>query len=78
VLSQRFRTRRWPSVPRVCPPTLEQAAPASADLEPCIPGSFDEVVRAHDLGWLTDTDYEVLATAAAAAYQRSNPHNHSQ
>ncbi len=72
VLCQRFRTRRWPAVPRVCPPALEQAAPAIDDPEPYIPGSFDEVVRAYDLGWLTDTDYQVLATAAAQAYQRSN------
>jgi hypothetical protein len=72
VLSERFRTRRWAAVPRACPPTLEQAAPAIDDPEPCIPGSFDDVVRAYDLGWLTDTDYQVLATAAAQANQRSN------
>jgi hypothetical protein len=72
VLSQRFRTRRWPAVARVCPPGLDQAAPAIDDPEPCIPGSFDDVVRAYDLGWLTDTDYQVLANAAAQANQRSN------
>jgi Zeta toxin len=71
-LSQRFRARRWPEVPRACPPALEQAAPAIDDPEPYVPGSFDDVVRAYDLGWLTDTDYQVLATAAAQAYQRSN------
>jgi hypothetical protein len=72
VLSQRFRTRHWPAVPRVCPPALEQAASAIDDPEPYIPGSFDDVVRAYDLGWLTDTDYQMLATAAAQACQRSN------
>jgi Zeta toxin len=71
-LSQRFQTRPWPAVPRVCPPGLEQAAPAIDDPEPYVPGSFDDVVRAYDLGWLTDTDYQVLATAAAHACQRSN------
>lgn len=47
VLSQRFRTRRWRTVPRVCPPVLEQAAAAIDDPEPYIPGSFDDVVRAY-------------------------------
>jgi hypothetical protein len=72
VLSERFRTRHWPTVPRVCPPALEQAAPAIDDPEPYIPGSFDDVVRAYDLGCLTDTDYQMLVTVAAQAYQRSN------
>jgi len=68
-LSQRFEAQRWPAVPRVCPPALEQAAPAIDDPEPYVPGSFDDVVRAYDLGWLTDTDYEVLATAASHAHR---------
>ena len=46
---------------------MEAAAPAIDDPEPYVPGSFDDVVRAYDLGWLTDTDYEALATAAARA-----------
>ena len=29
-----------------------------------MPGSFDDVVLAYDLGWLADADYDVLATAA--------------
>jgi hypothetical protein len=31
-----------------------------------VPGSFDDVIRAYDLGQLTDSDYQALATAAAA------------
>jgi len=72
MLSQRFRARRWLAVPPVCPPGLEQAAPAIDDPEPYVPGSFDDVVRAYDLGWLNDTDYEALATSAAQAHQSSD------
>jgi len=46
---------------------MEQARASIDDLEPYIPGSFDDVVLAYDLGQLTDGDYEPLATAAAAA-----------
>lgn len=63
-LSLEFRARRWPQVPDVCPPELEQAREAIDDLEPYVPGSFDDVVLAYDLGWLSDADYEILATAA--------------
>ena len=28
------------------------------------PGSFDDVVLAYDLGWLSGADYDVLASAA--------------
>jgi len=65
-LSLEFRARRWPQVPDVCPPELEQARPAIDDPEPYVPGSFDDVVLAYDRGWLSDPDYEVLAGAAAA------------
>ena len=63
-LSLEFRARRWPQVPDVCPPELEQARDAIDDPEPYVPGSFDDVVLAYDLGWLSDADYDVLATAA--------------
>ena len=63
-LSLEFRARRWPQVPDVCPPELEQARDAIDDPEPYVPGSFDDVVLGYDLGWLSDTDYDVLATAA--------------
>jgi hypothetical protein len=63
-LSLEFRARRWPRVPDVCPPELESAREAIDDPEPYVPGSFDDVVLAYDLGWLSDADYDVLAVAA--------------
>jgi hypothetical protein len=66
-ICQRYRSRRWPAVPTACPAGLETAAPAIDDPEPYIPGSFDDVVRAYDLGWITDPDYEAFAAAAAAS-----------
>ena len=66
-LSLEFRARRWPQVPDVCPPELEQAREAIDDPEPSVPGSFDDVVLAYDLGWLSDADYDILATAARPA-----------
>jgi len=57
--------RRWPRVPDVCPPELEQARAAIDDPEPYVPGSFDDVVLAYDRGWLSDADYDVLSGAAA-------------
>jgi hypothetical protein len=65
-LSLEFRARRWPQVPDVCPPELEQARVAIDDPEPYVPGSFDDVVLAYDRGWLSDPDYHVLSGAAAA------------
>jgi hypothetical protein len=65
-LSLEFRVRRWPQVPDVCPPELDQARAAIDDPEPYVPGSFDDVVLAYDLGWLSDPDYEVLAPAAGS------------
>jgi len=65
-LSLEFRARRWPRVPDVCPPELEPAREAIDDPEPYVPGSFDDVVLAYDLGWLSDADYDVLAIAADA------------
>ncbi len=63
-LSLEFRARRWPQVPDVCPPELEQAREAIDDPEPYVPGSFDDVVLGYDLGWLSGADYDVLAIAA--------------
>jgi hypothetical protein len=63
-LSLEFRARRWPRVPDVCPPELEQARAAIDDPEPYVPGSFDDVVLGYDLGWLSDADYDILAVAA--------------
>jgi hypothetical protein len=64
-LGLEFRARRWPAVPSVCPPALEPAAPAVDDLEPYVPGSFDDVVLAYDLGKLSDDEYEFLAEAVS-------------
>ena len=66
-ICQKFRSRCWPAVPATCPAGLETAAPAIDDPEPYVPGSFDDVVRAYDLGWITDPDYEAFAGAAAAS-----------
>ncbi len=66
-LCGRFRTRRWPAAPPVVPLGMEEAAAAIDDPEPWVPGSFDDVVRAYDRGWITDPDYEALAAAAAAS-----------
>jgi hypothetical protein len=63
-LSLEFRARRWPRIPDVCPPELEAAREAIDDPEPYVPGSFDDVVLAYDLGWLSGADFDVLAVAA--------------
>ena len=62
----------FPGVPRPplaagpgCLPAGTRAGQdAIDDPEPYVPGSFDDVVLAYDLGWLSDADYDVLATAA--------------
>jgi len=64
-LCGKFRARSWPAVPPVFPPALAGAPSAIDDPEPYVPGSFDDVVGAYDLGWITDPDYEALAAAAA-------------
>jgi hypothetical protein len=63
-LSLEFRVRRWPRIPDVCPPELEPAREAIDDPEPYVPGSFDDVVLAYDLGWLSAADFDILASAA--------------
>lgn len=65
-VAQRFRERSWPRKPRQEPRSyLEMAAAAQQDPEPYIPGSFDDVVAAYDLGKITDTEYEALSQAVA-------------
>ena len=66
-LGLEFRARRWPAVPSVCPAALEPAGPAVDDLEPYVPGSFDDVVLAYDLGKLSDDEYEFLAGAVGVS-----------
>jgi hypothetical protein len=69
-LASAFRARRWPDVPSACPSGMEAAAPAIDDPEPYVPGSFDDVVVAYDLSWISDAEYAVLATAAASSLGR--------
>ena len=65
-VAQRFRERSWPRTPRQEPRSyIEMAAAAQQDPEPYIPGSFDDVVAAYDLGKITDTEYAVLSEAVA-------------
>jgi Zeta toxin len=64
-LSQQLRNWNWQTVPPVCPPGLEKAEPAVDDLEPWIPGSFDEVVLGYDLGLLSEEEYAILARPAS-------------
>jgi hypothetical protein len=64
-LAWQFQARNWPAVPPACPPGMAEARAAIDDLEPYVPGSFDDVVLAYDLGQLTDAGYETLARAAA-------------
>lgn len=65
-VAQRFRERSWPRMPRREPRSyIEMAAAAQQDPEPYIPGSFDDVVAAYDLGKITDAEYAVLAEAVA-------------
>jgi len=65
-----FGLRTWPAVPPACPPGMRDAAPAVDDPEPYVPGSFDDVVLAYDLGKLSDHDYQELASAAALGKAR--------
>jgi hypothetical protein len=63
-LAADFRALHWRAVPSACPPGMEAPAAAIDEPEPYVPGSFDDVVRADDLGLLSDTEYGVLAPAA--------------
>jgi hypothetical protein len=65
-VAQRFRERSWPRTPRHEPRSyLEMAAAAQQDPEPYVPGSFDDVVAAYDVGKITDAEYAVLSEAVA-------------
>jgi hypothetical protein len=56
-----FRARRWSGIPAVCPPGMEEARAAIDDLEPYVPGSFDDVLLAYDQGQLSAQEFELLA-----------------
>ncbi len=67
-VAQRFRERSWPRRPRQPHRTyLETAALAEQDPAPYIPGSFDDVIAAHQDGTITDAEYRVLSEAVAEA-----------
>jgi hypothetical protein len=74
-VARRFRERRWPRR-RSSPPRnyMELAKRAQEDPEPDVPGSFDEVDAAYDLGQLTDDQYDVLAEAAAESMRAEDRH----
>ena len=64
-VAQRFRERSWPRTRKPEPGSYpEMAAAALEDPEPYVPGSFDDVVLAYDLGWLSAADFDILAVAA--------------
>jgi hypothetical protein len=65
-VSQRFRERSWPRRRKHAPATyLEMATAAQQDPEPYLPGSFDDVTAAYQLGELTGEQYDALAKATA-------------
>ncbi len=65
-VSQRFRERSWPRRRKHHPASyLEMAAAAQQDPEPYLPGSFDDVTAAYQLGELSGEQYDALAKAMA-------------
>lgn len=67
-VARRFRDRKWPGRNEPRPTTYREAAAAELqDPDPYLPGSYDDVVAAYDLGRLTDEQYAVLAAAIAEA-----------
>jgi hypothetical protein len=62
----RFRERNWPATRRPAPATPAEMA-RQQDVEPDVPGSYDEVTAAYDRGDLTSEEYRVLSEAVAAA-----------
>jgi hypothetical protein len=65
-VAERFRQRNWPPARRPVPTSHGEMA-QQQDVEPDIPGSFDEVTAAYDRGDLTSHEYRVLSDAVAAA-----------
>ncbi len=63
-LLQLLGQRYWPETPAVCPAGQEAAAPAIDDPQPYLPGSFDDIVLAYDLGQLTHDEYEAITSIA--------------
>jgi len=67
-VARRFRARRWPRRDERRPSSYQELAIEELqDPDPYIPGSYDDVVAAYDLGHLTDAQYAVLVHAIAEA-----------
>jgi hypothetical protein len=65
-VAERFRQRDWPAARRPAPTTYAEMA-QQQDVEPDVPGSYDEVTAAYDRGDLTSHEYRVLSDAVAEA-----------
>jgi hypothetical protein len=65
-VAERFRQRDWSPARRPAPTTYAEVA-QQQDVEPDVPGSYDEVTAAYDRGDLTSHEYWVLSDAVAAA-----------
>jgi hypothetical protein len=65
-VAERFRQRDWPAARRRVPTTYAEMA-QQQDVEPDVPGSYDEVTAAYDRGDLTSHEYWVLSAAVAEA-----------
>ena len=65
-VAERFRRRDWSAARRRAPTTHAEMA-QQQDVEPDVPGSYDEVTAAYDRGDLTGHEYWVLSAAVAEA-----------
>jgi hypothetical protein len=65
-VAERFRQRDWAAARRPAPATYAEMA-RQQDVEPDVPGSYDEVTAAYDRGDLTSDEYRVLSDAVADA-----------
>ena len=75
-VAQRFRERSWPRRITSQPANyLELAGAAQEDPDPYIPGSFDDVVAAHQIGKITDDEYTVLSEAVAESKRAEDCRN---
>jgi hypothetical protein len=73
-LARQFRERTWPSAKAPEPQTyMELAEATERDPEPDVPGTFDEVIAAHDRGEITYSQYRVLAEAVAESKRNKHP-----
>jgi hypothetical protein len=65
-VAERFRQRSWPRRAASPPDSyLERAGAAQEDPDNYLPGSFDDIVAAHQEGRITDEEYTVLSEAVA-------------